>query len=58
MVALYVVNGFRIGWQQAYDVTIGITSPGEVASAYLAWPSRWPDGSSGRPSPVRSRAGS
>ncbi|WP_332367291.1 DUF6313 family protein [Micromonospora sp. WMMA1949] len=38
MAALYIVNGFCIGWQRAYNVTIGITSPGDVAFSYLAWP--------------------
>ena len=37
--ALYVVNGTIIGWKTAYDVTIGITSPGdaEVSTPVLAW---------------------
>ncbi|MFF7977018.1 hypothetical protein [Streptomyces sp. NPDC007905] len=28
--ALYVRNGFLIGWSNAYDVLIGITSPAAV----------------------------
>lgn len=34
---LYVVNGFVIGWQQAYDVTLAIISPGQTRSPALAW---------------------
>jgi len=38
-VALYVTNGFVIGWKNAYDVTIGITSPGDarISASALAW---------------------
>lgn len=37
---LYVLNGLAIGWKNSYDVTIGITSPGDarVAVPALAWP--------------------
>lgn len=37
--ALYVANGLLIGWKTAYDVTIGITSPGDgrVSVPVLAW---------------------
>jgi hypothetical protein len=37
--ALFVANGIANGWKTAYDVTIGITSPGEtgVAVPTLAW---------------------
>ncbi|MBB2943227.1 hypothetical protein FB565_002940 [Actinoplanes lutulentus] len=37
--ALYVANGLVIGWKTAYDVTIGITSPGDkdVSAPLLAW---------------------
>jgi|SRR3954454_1833133 hypothetical protein len=37
--ALYVANGLAIGWKTTYDVTIGITSPGDddVAVPVLAW---------------------
>lgn len=36
---LYVANGVVIGWRTAYDVTIGITSPGDesVSAPTLAW---------------------
>ncbi|UQU64695.1 DUF6313 family protein [Couchioplanes caeruleus] len=36
---LYVVNGLVIGWKTTYDVTIGITSPGDrdVPVPVLAW---------------------
>lgn len=36
---LFVANGFVIGWQTTYDVTIGITSPGDpkVSAPVLAW---------------------
>jgi hypothetical protein len=38
-VLLYVVTGWAIGWKTAYDVTIGITSPGNesVKAPVLAW---------------------
>lgn len=38
-VLLYVANGKVIGWRMAYDVMIGITSPGDerVSSPALAW---------------------
>jgi hypothetical protein len=37
---LYVVNGMANGWTTAYDVAIGITSPGDPALPVpaLAWP--------------------
>ena len=36
---LYVANGLAIGWRTTYDVTIGVTSPGDeqVAVPLLAW---------------------
>jgi hypothetical protein len=36
---LYVANGLVIGWKTAYDVTIGIKSPGDksVLVPTLAW---------------------
>jgi hypothetical protein len=38
-VVLYVANGAVIGWKTAYDVMIGITSPGDesVSAPPLAW---------------------
>ncbi|MDG9703264.1 DUF6313 family protein [Streptomyces sp. DH37] len=36
--ALYVLNGFLIGWGDAYDVLIGITSPATVRPQWCAWP--------------------
>jgi len=38
-VLLYATNGMVIGWKTAYDVTIGITSPGaeSVPVPALAW---------------------
>jgi hypothetical protein len=38
-VALYVANGFVIGWKNTYDVAIGITSPGAkpISVPALAW---------------------
>ena len=36
--ALYVLNGFLIGWANAYDVMAGITSPSDVHSQWCAWP--------------------
>ena len=35
--ALYVVNGLVIGWREAYDVTLAITSPGDTRNPALAW---------------------
>lgn len=35
---LYVLNGFLIGWANAYDVMLGITSPAEVRPQWCAWP--------------------
>ena len=37
--ALFVANGFVLGWKTTYDVTIGITSPGDpdVTVPVLAW---------------------
>lgn len=50
--ALFVINGFTIGWQNAYDVTVQITSPWDDAvvnqplialplslAGWLVWPS-------------------
>jgi hypothetical protein len=36
---LYVANGMAIGWKNAYDVTIGIKSPGHhsISAPALAW---------------------
>jgi len=36
-VALFVANGFAIGWRRAYDVSIGITSPAGSRVPVLAW---------------------
>ncbi|MFE6838574.1 DUF6313 family protein [Streptomyces sp. NPDC057705] len=36
--ALYVLNGLLIGWADAYEVLIGITSPAEVRPQWCAWP--------------------
>ncbi|MFE6808613.1 DUF6313 family protein [Streptomyces sp. NPDC057681] len=36
--ALYVLNGFLIGWANAYDVMTGITSPSGVHPQWCAWP--------------------
>ncbi|MEU9989205.1 DUF6313 family protein [Streptomyces sp. NPDC048045] len=36
--ALYVLNGFLIGWANAYDVLTGITSPAAVRPQWCAWP--------------------
>ncbi|MFJ8770153.1 DUF6313 family protein [Streptomyces clavifer] len=36
--ALYVLNGVLIGWGDAYDVLIGITSPSAVRPQWCAWP--------------------
>jgi hypothetical protein len=35
--ALYLANGLMIGWRQAYDVNIGVTSPAATTSPALAW---------------------
>lgn len=35
---LYVLNGFLIGWANAYDVMLGITSPTGVRPQWCAWP--------------------
>ncbi|WP_329612546.1 DUF6313 family protein [Streptomyces brevispora] len=35
---LYVLNGFLIGWANAYDVMLGITSPVGVRPQWCAWP--------------------
>jgi hypothetical protein len=37
-VLLYVANGLVIGWPNAYDVALGIQSPGKTTTAWLAWP--------------------
>jgi hypothetical protein len=36
-VALFVANGFAIGWRNAYDVNVAITSPAETRVPVLAW---------------------
>ncbi|MGW5931895.1 DUF6313 family protein [Streptomyces anulatus] len=36
--ALYVLNGFLIGWANAYNVVAGITSPADVRPQWCAWP--------------------
>ena len=38
-IVLFVTNGLVIGWKTAYDVTIGITSPGDpdISAPVLAW---------------------
>ena len=36
--ALFVANGLVIGWRNAYDVTLSITSPAATKSLVLAWP--------------------
>ncbi|WP_225824127.1 DUF6313 family protein [Streptomyces naphthomycinicus] len=36
--ALYVLDGFLIGWANAYDVMVGITSPAAVRPQWCAWP--------------------
>ena len=36
--ALYVLNGFLIGWADAYTVLTGITSPADVRLQWCAWP--------------------
>ncbi|PKV82851.1 DUF6313 family protein [Streptomyces sp. TLI_146] len=36
--ALYGLNGFLIGWANAYDVMTGITSPAAVQPQWCAWP--------------------
>ncbi|WP_371598599.1 DUF6313 family protein [Streptomyces sp. NBC_00564] len=35
---LFVVNGFLIGWVNAYNVLLGITSPADVRPSWSAWP--------------------
>lgn len=35
---LYVLNGSLLGWTTAYNVLIGIDSPGDVSSPWSAWP--------------------
>ncbi|MBL1112767.1 hypothetical protein JK364_10215 [Streptomyces sp. 110] len=35
---LYVLNGFLIGWANAYEVILGITSPAGVRPQWCAWP--------------------
>jgi len=36
--ALFVANGLVIGWRNAYDVMLAITSPAATKSPILAWP--------------------
>ncbi|MEU9126099.1 DUF6313 family protein [Streptomyces sp. NPDC048506] len=35
---LYALNGFLIGWADAYEVMLGITSPAGVHPQWCAWP--------------------
>ncbi|MFE7115534.1 DUF6313 family protein [Streptomyces sp. NPDC057654] len=35
---LYVLNGFLIGWANAYEVMTGITSPVAARHQWCAWP--------------------
>lgn len=35
--ALFVANGFMIGWRRAYDVSLGITSPAASPQPIFAW---------------------
>ncbi|MFD8619322.1 DUF6313 family protein [Streptomyces sp. NPDC059513] len=35
---LFATNGMLLGWADAYDVLIGITSPAEADSQWAAWP--------------------
>ena len=37
LVVLYIVNGFVVGWRDAYDVSLGIESPAETSAPVLAW---------------------
>ena len=37
LAGLYVASGLTIGWKDAYDVMIGITSPGAVHAPVLSW---------------------
>ncbi|MFJ2094700.1 DUF6313 family protein [Streptomyces sp. NPDC087901] len=34
---LYALNGFLIGWANAYEVMIGITSPAAIHPQWCAW---------------------
>lgn len=34
---LFVANGLMIGWRDAYDVALAITSPAATSSPVLAW---------------------
>ncbi|MGW0165973.1 DUF6313 family protein [Streptomyces sp. NPDC003343] len=36
--ALFVLNGVIIGWADAYEVLVGITSPAKVKVQWAAWP--------------------
>src|SRR5689334_5733664 len=36
-VALFVANGLVIGWRNAYDVMLSITSPAATSNRVLAW---------------------
>jgi hypothetical protein len=36
-IILYCVNGVVIGWSNAYDVTLGITSPTDTDQPAIAW---------------------
>jgi hypothetical protein len=35
--ALYIVNGFVIGWEEAYNVCLAIDPPSETSAPVLAW---------------------
>ena len=35
--ALYVATGLSIGWVQAYEITLAITTPSHTRSPVLAW---------------------
>ncbi|MEW2079962.1 DUF6313 family protein [Streptomyces sp. NPDC013433] len=35
---LYVLNGALMGWTDAYNVLIGIASPGDARPQWAAWP--------------------
>ena len=35
--ALFAANGFVIGWRNAYDVMLAITSPAATSNRVLAW---------------------
>lgn len=35
---LFVLNGFMVGWAQAYQLLIGVTAPASVHPQWCAWP--------------------